>query len=462
MHRLFSNRAPVLFKLLMTKPCNTSVATTTGAATRHALRVLCGAALLAGLQPLAAAHSIPTAAVKPSVYRAAEAERQPLLDTLQQLVSIESGSRDYAGVRYIAEVTAARLKALGGDVHVMAPADPVRLSDTPEQIGPAVQAVFKGKGSARIMLIAHLDTVYLPGDLAQQPFRIEGGRAFGLGISDCKQGAALVLHTLAMLHKLGDRSYGQITVLFNTDEEISSPGSRALIAQLARDQDAVLSFENGGISSTLHLATSGIGAVYLDVEGKAAHAGAKPEAGVNALYELSHQLLQMRDLSKPELGLKLNWTLSQSGSNRNVIPAHASAQADVRALRVQDFESLKPTLERKTANKLLEGSTITTRFELRRPPLEASDAARHWAAKAQHIYQTELDLPLRINDKALGGGTDAAFAASQGSRAAVIEGLGLNGFGAHSNQDEYVLLGSIVPRLYLTTRLVMELAAARP
>ena len=416
-----------------------------------ALRV-CAAAVLTS-----ASHAAPTANVLPAVYNAAQAERQPLLDTLQTLVNIESGSKDFGGVSYIAQVAADKLQALGGLVQIIPSSEPERLQDTPEQVGPVVKAVFRGKGTSRIMLIAHLDTVYQRGDLAQQPFRVEGDRAYGLGIEDEKQGAALVLHSLALLQKLGYDGFGEITVLFNTDEEISSPGSRRLITALAKEQDAVFSFESGGADGTLHLATSGIGAVFLSVEGKAAHAGARPEYGVNALYELSHQLLQMRDLSRPELGLKLNWTVAQAGTVRNVIPAHAEAQADARALRVQDFAHLQTAVQSKIKNTLFDGSKVSARFELRRPPMEASVAARQIAARAQAIYKTELDLPLRVNDVALGGGTDAAFAALH-ARGGVVEGMGLGGFGAHSSNNEYILLGTIVPRLYLVARLVMELS----
>ncbi len=417
------------------------------------LPTLCALGFAAGAATPGGAH--------PAIYGAALAERQPLLDTLQTLVGIESGSKDFAGVSYIAQVAADRLKALGGQVQIITEPNPLRLQDTPEQIGPMVQAVFPGKGTSRILLIAHMDTVYLPGDLARQPFRIDGERAYGLGIEDEKQGVALVLHSVALLQKLGFDQFGQITVLFNSDEEISSPASRQRITALARDQDAVFSFESGGLEGTLHLATSGIGAVFLDVEGKAAHAGARPDYGVNALYELSHQLLQMRDLSQPERGLKLNWTVAQAGSNRNVIPAHAQAQGDARVLRVQDFDALQAAVQSKIHNKLLPQSQVSTRFELRRPPMQASDAARQIAAQAQQIYQQELGLPLRVNDIALGGGTDAAFAALH-TRGGVIEGMGLAGFGAHSNQDEYVLLGSIVPRLYLVARLVMALSGHAP
>ncbi|WP_184711047.1 glutamate carboxypeptidase [Comamonas odontotermitis] len=430
---------------------------------RSVIRTLAHPVVCAGALLFAAAASgeaaMPVGAV-PSVYSAAQAERQPLLDTLQTLVNIESGSKDFAGVSYIAQVAADKLKALGGAVQIIRSTDPERLQDTPEQPGPAVQAVFKGSGHSRIMLIAHMDTVYHQGDLAQQPFRIDGERAYGLGIEDEKQGVALVLHSMALLQKIGYDRFGQITVLFNSDEEISSPGSRKLITALARDQDAVFSFESGGQDGTLHLATSGIGALFLSVEGKASHAGARPEYGVNALYELSHQLLQMRNLSQPERGLKLNWTLSQAGSNRNVIPAHAEAQADARALRVQDFDALQSAVQERIRNKLFDSSRISARFELRRPPMEASDAARKIAAQAQQIYRKELDLPLRVNDVALGGGTDAAFAALS-ARGGVVEGMGLGGFGAHSNHDEYILLGSIVPRLYLVARMVMELSAPR-
>src|SRR5690606_29790888 len=110
------------------------------------------------------------------------------------------------------------------------------------------------------------------------------------------------------------------------------------------------------------------------VQGKASHAGARPEDGVNALYELSHQLLQMKDLSKPEEGLKLNWTVAKAGTNRNVIPAEASAQGDARALRVDDFSALEKAMQNKIANKLIDASKVALKFEVRRPPLEASDA----------------------------------------------------------------------------------------
>ena len=408
---------------------------------------------------LAFAAAVAQAAPVADVHALAQKEQQPLLDTLRDLVHIESGSKDIEGLNQIAERIASQLKQLGGTVDVLQTSDIYRLDDTPEKVGPAVQAVFKGSGSKKIMLIAHMDTVYLKGMLKGQPFRIDGDKAYGLGISDDKQGIALIIHTVALLQKLNFKDYGTLTVLINGDEEISSPGWRSTITRVAAEQDVVLSFEGGGTDGTLRLATSGIGAAYLTVQGKASHAGAKPEDGVNALYELSHQLLQMKDLSKSDEGLKLNWTVSKAGTNRNVIPAEATAQADARALRVADFDGLEKSLQEKVKSKLLPASKVDVKFEVRRPPLEASDASRRVAGYGKVIYQ-ELGMSLNVVEKATGGGTDAAFAALK-TKGAVVEGMGLSGYGAHSNDAEYVQINTIVPRLYLATRMIMDISRDR-
>ena len=400
-----------------------------------------------------AAHAAPQA----ELLEQAKKEQQPYLDTLRDLVHIESGSKDVEGVKKIAEYIAGKLRVQGAKAEVIEPTDIYRLDDTPEKVGPMVHAEFKGKGTSRIMLIAHMDTVYLPGMLKDQPFRVDGDKAYGLGIADDKQGVALIMHIAPLLKKLGIDNYGTLTVLINGDEEISSPGARNTITRLGAEQDAVFSFEGGGTDGSLRLATSGIGSAYLKVQGKASHAGAKPEDGVNALYEMSHQLLQMKDLSQPENGLKLNWTVAKAGTNRNVIPAEATAQADARALRVADFTALEKTMQDKAANKLLPASKVELKFEVRRPPLEANAVALKLAKHAQGIYDKELQLPMKVMDKATGGGTDAAFAALK-AKGGVIEGFGLSGYGAHSNDAEYVQISTIAPRLYLAARMIQDLS----
>jgi len=410
---------------------------------------------LAFFLSMGAAHAAPVT----QVHDAAQAQQQGVLDTMRDLVNIESGSKDPAGVARIAALVAERLKEQGGKVEIITPTDIFRMDDTPEKIGPMVHAEFTGTGTRKIMLIAHMDTVYLPGMLKDQPYRVEGDKAYGLGIADDKQGVALIINTVAILQKLGVKDYGTLTVLINGDEEISSPGARSTITRLGAEQDAVLSFEGGGTKGDLRLATSGIGSAYLTVQGRTSHAGSRPEGGVNALYELAHQVLQMDDLSQNDAGLKLNWTVAQAGTNRNVIPGQATAQADARALKVSDFDALEATMRERIQKKLLPESKVDLKFEVRRPPLQATDASRALAAHGKTIYD-ELGLPLNVLDRATGGGTDAAFAGLK-SKGAVIEGFGLSGFGAHSNDAEYVLTNTIVPRLYLATRMIMDVSQGK-
>lgn len=259
--------------------------------------------------------SISHAASAQELIKVAESQKQPFLNTLKTLVNIESGSRDIEGLNIIAKQVAQQLKNTGAQVEIITNHDIYRMDDTPEQVGPVVKATLKGKGQTNIMLIAHMDTVYPKGSLAKQPFRIEGDKAYGLGIIDDKQGVASIIHILSMLKKLNYQDYGTITVLMNSDEEISSPGSRKLISKIAQQQDVIFSFEGGGTDGSLRLATSGIGAAYLEVKGKASHAGVKPEDGVNALTELSHQILQLQDLSDAKTGLKIKLDSCYSWQN---------------------------------------------------------------------------------------------------------------------------------------------------
>ena len=387
-------------------------------------------------------------------------EKPALLETLKGLVSIETGSRDREGLDKLADLIAARLKELGGKVELIEPTDVYKMEDTPEKIGNMVQATFMGTGTKKILLIAHMDTVYPRGMLAQQPFRVESDRVYGLGIADDKQGIAVILHTLAILKAMNFREYGTLTVLINADEELSSPGSRSLITKLGAENDATFSVESSRAESDkLSLATSGIASVTLTVKGRASHSGNAPERGINALYELAHQVLQTRDLSDPAVGLKMNWTLANAGTTRNMIPPAAQAVADVRVVRVADYDAIEKKVRERIKKQLLPEAKVAMNFERRRPPLEATAASRALGKHAQQIYR-ELGKELVVDEMPEGGGTDAAFAALN-TKAPVIERCGLQGYGAHSADAEYVLLDSIEPRLYLLSRMIMDVSQGK-
>ncbi len=406
----------------------------------------------------------PAAAASPdkAVLDRVEQEKPAVIETLRALVEIDSGSRDKPGLDRLADLIAQRLQALGAQVErVSAMTEVVKLEDTPAEIGDVVIGRFSGSGQRDLMLLAHMDTVYPAGTVARQPFRIEGKLAYGPGIADDKSGIAAILHAIKLLKDQGFGDYRKLTVVINGDEEISSPGSRKLIERLGAEHEIVISCEPTGIKSDqIALATSGIASASLLVRGRSAHAGVNPELGRNALTELAHRLLQLGDLSEPSRGIKFNWTIAQAGTTRNVIPDRATAMADVRVRQLDDYDAIeKKFLEAAKGPARVPDTSLEPTFQRRRPPLEVSERSQAIARQAQAIY-AELGRQLAVEQSGGGGGTDAAFAALS-RRPAVLESFGFAGANYHSNEAEYIDLDSIVPRLYLLTRLVMELGRGR-
>lgn len=445
---------------------------------RPALALLTASLWLAGCAtttpPPAAPVAAPMAAAAPAAASTAadtrlrslaQADVAAYMATLQGLVGIESGSRDLDGLQRIADVVAGRLRSAGMQVELK----PTQAPDFHPQLkgaklGPMVYATRSGTGTKKVLLIAHMDTVYQRGMGAKQPFRVDGDRAYGLGIADDKQGVALILHVVDMLNRLGATDYAQLGVLINSDEEIGSPGSGAFITQLGSEYDAVFSFEGGGSAAAngadmVRLATSSIAIVEMKVTGKASHAGAAPHLGRNALYELSHQMLKSRNFGDPAKGLQINWTVANAGGSRNVIPAEATAVADVRSLTNADLDLMEAALKKSITEKLIPDTTIDLSFYRSRPAFVANAAAR---ALAAHAVQAAagLGMPLQVMDRATGGGTDAAFAGLR-PKGGVLESFGLRGFGSHSNDDEYVLVSNVAPRLALATRMVIDTGSGR-
>ena len=399
---------------------------------------------------LVGANAPAFAAPDEKLRKAAEAAQPALIETLRDMVMIESGSGDAEGLAKMAEFTETRLKALGAKTE--------RRKATPGTGADIVIGTFEGAGSKKLMLMAHMDTVYQRGILASQPYRVDGNRIYGPGIADDKGGIAVILHALNILGDAGWRDYAKLTVLFNPDEEVGSIGSGELIAELADQHDVVLSCEPTAAApvarnDALLLGASGTARGTMEVKGRASHAGAAPQLGRNALIELGHQLLQTQDVAKSIPGTQLNWTTAQAGTVRNQIPEKATAGADIRLTIPDGVAKAAGGAGREGKNKLIPDTETTVKIETGRPPFVASDRGRALAKEGQAIY-AEIERTLDIVEMT-GGATDAGFANRSG-KAIVVESFGLAGFGYHA-RDEYIDTNSIVPRLYLMTRMLTEL-----
>ncbi len=383
---------------------------------------------------------------------AAATRAQPaVIESLRELVGIETGSADAEGLAKMATLLDNRLKALGFKTERRASAVGAKAD--------IVVGTLAGSGRKKIMLQAHMDTVYERGILQSQPYKIDGNKLYGPGIADDKGGIAVILHGLKILADAGWKDFAQITVLFNADEEVGSGGSGEIIAALGEQHDVVLSFEPTGAKTvtkteSLLLGAAGIASVTLEVKGRAAHAGAAPYQGRNAIIEISHQMIQTKDLAKDIPGVTLNWTNVVSNKATNQIPELAVARGDVRITMPGAEVKLNAALQAKIASSKLVPDTVTTaKLEVGRPSFLAGPRGKGLAEQAQAIYK-EIDRDLALVPMT-GGGTDAAYAARSG-KAVVVESFGLAGWGFHA-RDEYIEIDSIVPRLYLVTRLLTEI-----
>src|SRR5579859_959513 len=404
-----------------------------------------GAAALLALPAFAASPPAPRDA---KVWAAAEAAKPDQLKLLEQVVNIDSGTGDIEGGRKIAAILSARLKALGFSIEsVKAEAD--GLPDN-------TVATLSGTGKGRILLIGHIDTVFPAGTVAQRPFHMDAEKAYGPGVSDEKGGVVEGIYALQILHDLGFKDFKQIVFLIETSEERGSPGSRKLIDRLLHDADVELNLEPGDTPDALTVWRKGGRTFHIDVQGRAAHAGIAPQDGRNAITELIHQIQADDVFPKSGDGLTANVTVIEGGTRGNIIPDHASALINVRVRDKADYARVQAVLEKNAKAPIVPDTKVTVSGEPSYGPLANNPGTDALAAKAEAIY---AGIGKTVTRGGNGGSSESAMAFESGIPA--LDGLGPAAGGFHA-PSEYLLLGTVTPRLYLLTELIKDLGRQPP
>lgn len=382
------------------------------------------------------------------VLKAAQAVRADQLKLLQRLVDIDSGTGDKPGGQRASDLVAAELRASGMAVRLV----PAELPTLPDN----VVATLAGTGKGRILMIAHSDTVFGPGTVAKRPFRVDGKRAYGPGVIDEKGGVVEGIFAIRLLKALKITDFAKIAFLIETSEERGSPGTRALIDTLLGDADVELNLEPGDTPDTLTVWRKGSNNFRIDVKGRAAHAGLAPQDGRNAALELIHQIALAGTLPDKGEGLTSNLTLMSAGSRYNIIPEDASATLNVRVTEQRQAGEVDALLRRNAAATLIPDTTVTVSHETSYPPLPRNPATEALAALAARLY---TDIGRVVTRTGNGGASESALAHVRGVPA--LDGLGPVGGGAHTD-NEYLDLQTLTPRLYLLTRLLIELGKKPP
>jgi glutamate carboxypeptidase len=373
--------------------------------------------------------------------------RDQIVATIRELVGIESPSDSKAAVDRMAEVIAQKFSQLGGKI----------LIHSAREFGNHLQVDLAGKSSLRtgekpILLLGHYDTVYPQGTISNMPCRVIGDRLTGPGVLDMKSGIALMIHAIAGLQdccraELHGTLPRPVTVLLVSDEEVGSDSSRALTESLAKKAAAVLVLEPSyGLRGAVKTARKGVGEYVVKITGKASHAGLDFEKGVNAILELARQIEKISGFTDLKKGLTVNVGIVSGGSRTNVVPAEATAQIDVRIARMKDaagidkkMRSLR-TFNRKCNIEIIGG--------INRPPMERSAGI---AALYKQAVLIARDLGWKLDEAAVGGGSDGNFTAGLG--VPTLDGLGGVGDGAHATH-EHILISELPKRAALLAGLI--------
>ena len=373
--------------------------------------------------------------------RSVDARLPRYLAELETMVNIDCGSYTADGVNRIADLVADDLGALGASVerHTHRPAD------GGPQLGDVVVGRLPGAGP-RVLLIGHMDTVFEAGTAAARPFRVDGDRALGPGVTDMKAGLLAGLHAIAALHETGSRP--AITLVANPDEEIGSPFSTRFIRDLAPEHDVVLVLECARANGDIVSARKGIADYHLSITGRAAHAGVEPEKGRSAIVEAAHQVLALHGLNGRWPTVTVNAGVIHGGTRPNVVAERCELQVDLRASTRDAFDAAATEVARIAAAPTVAEVRTELRQVASHPPMEKTEAAAALVALAVEIAD-QLDFQLR--DAATGGASDANTTAALGIP--TIDGLGPVGGDDHS-VDEWLDVSSIVPRTTLLAALI--------
>ncbi len=352
-----------------------------------------------------------------------EQRREKIIETIRELVSIESPSDNKPALDALAEVLAARFEALGGrpTVHKQ------------REAGNHLQVDFGPSGAPSVMLLGHYDTVYAMGTLASMPCRVANGKIWGPGALDMKGGIALMLEALSALRESHGNLPRPVTVLLNSDEEVGSDSSRSLIEFLAKKSPAVLVLEPAaGPRGALKTARKGVGGYHLRVTGHAAHAGLDFSKGASAILELAHQVTEISRLSDLDRGTTVNVGVIRGGTRTNVIAAEASAEIDVRIARLDDGPKLDAKL--RALRPLNHRCKLEISGGINRPPMERTRGVAQLYDKAAQITH---DLGWKAEEASVGGGSDGNFTSAVG--VPTLDGLGAVGEGAHATHESVVI-----------------------
>jgi len=371
--------------------------------------------------------------------------QEELLQRLELLVNIDSGTGQVAGIQQIMGYLQRWLEELGFAV---------RLREA-EPFGPNLVARKRGKGRLRVLLVGHVDTVYERGAAAARRWQVEQGIAYGPGVIDMKSGVLMAIYAARALLETGFEDFGELCLVFNNDEEVGSPGSTALFRELAPQVDVAFVLEPSRNPAFVTSARKGADKYALTVRGVPAHSGVEPHRGRSAVVELAHKIIAVHHLNTLFPGVTFNVTRLSSSEPLNVVPDMARCHISVRAHKQEQLEMAARALEAISTGCNVPGTQTTLERGRGRTPYETTPAIARLVDVAALEGQS---LGIAIVAESKGGLSDANALVEVG--VPTLDSLGPIGGGMHDLNREYLRIDSLPLRGALLAGLIHHLCLA--
>ncbi len=368
-------------------------------------------------------------------------EEKQFLEELEYLVNIDSGSGTASGIRQIASFFADKYQDLGMEVKQKT-FDPM--------YGPCVEAMNHPESEQTdILLLCHMDTVFPVGTAQSRPFYVRNDKAYGAGVADMKSGMLLAFALVENI--LRERPDLNLCVALNSDNEVGAVSSREWIRKLARNSKYCLGFEAGRTDGSFVKSRKGAAHYLIKMYGKSAHAGIDPRGGASAVLEMANWICRFADFDRLPLGTSLNFGVVNGGTMYNVIPDYAESRVDIRFETEEQYKLL--------TDEIHDLSSCPYNPEIR---VTAECLARSWSmienAAGTHLVEIMRDAAaqsnLPIQFVSSGGASDASIPSQEG--VGTIDACGPIGYNLH-NDNEYILISSIQPRLELLMEVCRKL-----
>lgn len=381
--------------------------------------------------------------------------QQPMLDQVQTWAAVNSGSGNLDGLAATARMLVSAFSVLPGEVTLVdaEPVERVLANGTIKTVhhGQHLLVTVRPDSPTQLLFTGHMDTVF-PDDHEFQTLRwLNDGTLNGPGVADMKGGISVMLAALRAAEYSGILSGTGYQILINSDEEVGSPSSAKLIAKLAQNKLAALTYEPALPDGTLAGARGGSGNFSIIFSGLSAHAGRNPDDGRNAVLAAADLALRLKRLSRE--GLSVNPAKIEGGGPNNVVPDHAILRVNFRPRTPDIVIQTEADLRRIIADIEREHDVrVHLHGSFGRPPKPIDDEA---AKLFGLVKQCGTDLGLSIAWRSSGGVCDGNNIAACG--VPVVDTMGVRGGNIHS-KDEFLIVESLVERAQLSALTIMRLS----